>query len=96
MKNDLNPLQITLFLARKVIETSVYHNNTCEMSVSKIFDYASYEGDWGNRSRVPLILTSAVIASGQIHGPAILSTGKKSPVIIEQEAGWAQASVWTR
>jgi hypothetical protein len=66
------------------------------MSVSKIFDYTSYEGDWGSIGRAPLILTSTVIASGQIHGPAILSSGKKSPVSIEQEAGWAQESVWTR
>jgi len=66
------------------------------MSVSKIFDYASYECDWGSRSRAPLILTSAVIASGQVHGPAISSSGKKSPVTIEHEAGGAQASVWTR
>jgi hypothetical protein len=65
------------------------------MRVSKIFDYASHEGDWGSRSRAPLILTSAVIASGQVQGPAILSSGKKSPVTIEQEAGWAQAPVWT-
>jgi hypothetical protein len=41
-------------------------------------------------SKAPLILNSAVIASGQVQGPAILSSGKKSPVTIEQEAGWAQ------
>ena len=74
---------------------SVYHNNTCEMSVSKIYDYANHEGDWGSRSTVPLILTSAVIASGQVHGPAVLSPRKKSPVTIEQEAGWVPALVWT-
>jgi len=87
MKKCLNPLQIKFFLAGKIIETTVYHNNTCEMSINKIFSYASHEGDWGSRSRTPLILTSAVIATGQVHGLAILSSEKKSPVTIEQGAG---------
>jgi hypothetical protein len=37
MKSGIKPLQITLFLACKKLETSIYHNNTSEMSVSKIF-----------------------------------------------------------
>jgi hypothetical protein len=30
-----------------------------------------------------------------LHVPADLSSGKKPPVLIEQEAGWVEEPVWT-
>jgi len=34
--------------------------------------------------------------SGQLHAPAALLSGKKPPVPIEQEAGWAPQPAWKR
>jgi hypothetical protein len=34
--------------------------------------------------------------SGQLHGPAALTTGKELPVPIGQEAGWAPEPAWMR
>jgi hypothetical protein len=34
-------------------------------------------------------------ASGQLHAPAALPSGKESPVPIGYEAGWAQEPAWT-
>jgi hypothetical protein len=34
-------------------------------------------------------------ASGQLHAPAALPSGKEPPVPMEQEAGWAPEPAWT-
>jgi hypothetical protein len=34
--------------------------------------------------------------SGQHHAPAALYPGERTPVPIEQEAGWAPETVWTQ
>jgi hypothetical protein len=55
-------------------------------------------GAWGGEEYSSYsLLTSALDGvSGQRHAPAALCPGKRPPVPIGQEAGWAPEPVWTQ